>query len=127
MGWWGSEGGPLPCHPPVVLQTASSRSDGPLGVLEWPSEGTDDAPTQRKYSARMGCSLTGCSIGTKLETSIWFCIPSRKTNGSGKQEVETEIALLTVAHSVLLGNFVQACVPAPLSSAALVVLAPKWV
>lgn len=33
---------------------------------------------QRKYSARMSCHLSGCSICTKLETSTWFYIPNRK-------------------------------------------------
>lgn len=46
--------------------------------MEWPSKGTSETITQRKYSIRIDCHPSGCSKCTKLETSTWFCVSNRK-------------------------------------------------
>ena len=62
----------------LVSHTSTSRNSQLHRMLEFLSNGTPEAPSQREYSESTGCYSSRCSICIKLETSIWVCDPKRK-------------------------------------------------
>ena len=49
--------GPWPWDPLITAFTTPSRSRQPYRALEWPTEGTTEAPIWRQYSVNMGCQF----------------------------------------------------------------------